>query len=267
MIRPFSLIALSVMVIGMMAGCMKPATDSAPSFSSIFFAIETVRKNKPVQFDRIDSLVAIHADSLQKWDSVSYAHIQRALADAHEGTRPHVQSQIISKTLQLIFFNRLHRALARTFPHDTSHTADLYECLSPTVLRRSEWIGKNRELDELFRNALRSYLSHDGSNTPNPAVPIMKDLLIKTYFFSVLYEFEGIEKNRGKDEEKCEEKEIEALLFLQIIGQFAAKLDAVDSLQQRLEQGYQNLNVKQARRFLFEAYPRYTEQMHGGRTP
>ena len=86
---------------------------------------------------------------------------------------------------------------------------------------------------------------------------------MKTYALSVLYEIEGIEKNRGTDEKKCEEKEAEGRIFLRTIAGHAASDSLHAVARERLDAPYKDMNTEDARRVMVEAYGAYLDELKG----
>jgi len=79
---------------------------------AFFIAVENARKSKPPDIPAIDSVYSSHlAPFIKKVDLGSDVVITEAISKAEKNEAPHVQSQIISKTIQKVFFNEIGTSL------------------------------------------------------------------------------------------------------------------------------------------------------------
>jgi hypothetical protein len=139
-----------------------------------------------------------------------------------------MKSQIIDKTIQLVFYNYFQKHLALiggNNPKD-KNLAEIeqikaaYQGLKYTVIRRSRWIGRKEELDNQMTQLQAKLL--DAANKDDKAQfegikKTMDEILKKTYALSVLYEAMKLEKLRGIDPIGVKIKKTEALLFYNIL--------------------------------------------------
>jgi hypothetical protein len=225
-----------------------------------FLAIESSRKAKPVDFARIASTYDEHlADFVRSRDSAADASIVRAISDGKQQRRVHVQSQVVSKTLQKVMLHEIIAALRGPGPGKDSRSRQAeermlegyYACLSPTVVRRSEWIGRGRELDELVWAHMESL--REEAHRERAAADIEKTL-VGVFALSVLYELEGIEGSRGEDSLKCEEKQAEARLFFEAIRSHAGGDSLGNALGEKLRRDCRELDIVGARHLTREAF-------------
>jgi hypothetical protein len=226
-----------------------------------FLQIERLRKQKPLDFREIENkYVNDLKEYVQERDSSGNSIILNALVSGLQGVRPHVQSQKVSKTLQKVFFNSLVLELKRldTIKEESGREDiilminNLYECLAPTVARRSQWIGRQSELDDGCRMAIQGLKN---INDRKKSAERLEKYLVQTYVLSVYYELEGIQEARGQDSIKCEEKETEARIFFDIISDYAGNSLQRDFIRGALKQGYRDMTIPILRSALRNAFP------------
>ena len=230
-----------------------------------FVAMETTRAQKPVDFGALAETYTTNlAQYVQGIDAEAHQRVTQALEKGRAGEQPHVQSQVVSKVLQKAFFaeavaamERLKGLRGKEYQKELAALKGLYRCLQPTVVRRSEWIGLERELDERCRHELGGLNGTPDGQTVALKTAALESLLTRVYVLSVLYELEGIEKNRGVDSLKCEEKVTEATLFLETVTPYARSDSIATALQQELGKGYAELDVEAARALVRQAFPTY----------
>ena len=218
-----------------------------------FKAIEHARNSKPVNFALIDSLYTSDLMSFVKSaDPASDAVFKEAVAKGAEGDMPHVQSQTISKTIQKVFFNEI-TSLLQALKNETDEKAfkeklailrEYYAVISSTVVRRGEWIGKGRELDDVCRMQLQETEKSFGNENIAKHLSSFENTLRDTYILSVLYELVGIGENRGKNAEKCEEKVVEGRIFLEIVEKYAIDTTVIGTLKNAFTADYRELDVE-----------------------
>lgn len=235
-----------------------------------FLAIESIRKSKPVDFTGIEQTYRTHlADFVNRSDSLIDTRIRDAIDEGLRGNKVHVQSQKVSKLLQKVFFDALIRSLRKlsglsdqnTYAAEIQWAERLYNCLKPTVVRRSEWIGKGRELDDAIRFQLDRLASKPDEKRITKASQALETSLIRTYVLSVFYELEGIENNRGVDTLKCEEKEVEGRIFFETVEKYVESEELRNLIWQSLYRRYDELDVAEVRKLLAEAFPLYVSDL------
>lgn len=217
-----------------------------------FNAIEQARKKKPIDFSSLDSIYTAELMVfIKSIDPVSDATIKDALALGMKNKSPHIQSQIISKTLQKVFFNEINALIQalkvefdeKTFLKIIAKMEEYYAVISSTVIRRSEWIGQGRELDDICRMHLQEIKKSFGKKNPDQHLHAFAKTIRDTYILSVLYELVGIGENRGKNREKCEEKMVEGKIFLDIVEKYATDMTAIETLKPTFTLDYNELDV------------------------
>ena len=230
---------------------------------AFFIAVEKARKSKPLDIPAIDSVYSNHlAPFIKTVDPGSDVAITEAIIKAKENEAPHVQSQIISKTIQKVFFNEIVTLLnslknesdEKAFNSAIGKTGIYYEVLSPTVVRRSEWIGKNRELEEICRMQFASLKESFGSPALETSIHTLEKTLKEVYILSVLYELVGIAENRGENREKCEEKVAEGRIFFEIVEKYAEDTSLVSSIKASFETDYMEMDVEKTKVMVSKAF-------------
>ena len=234
-------------------------------YSKPYLEIEEIRNNKPVDFVTLKSIYTENlADFIQTNDLESHIRIQEELREGLKRNNTHIQSQIVSKTIQKVFFNQLSDALihAAKFTKDSDYKSKIafveesYKILRPTVLRRSEWIGKGNELDYIclhqikILNAAKNGTAKEFVNAKNSLLKY----LTYAYVLSIFYEFDGIEKNRGKDHKICEEKAVEARIFFEIIKDYAKSITLKGLSEAALSLKYTDMDIESMRRLISETF-------------
>ena len=229
----------------------------------VFIAVENARKGKPADIPAIDSVYSNHLSPfIKKVDPGSDVAITEAITKAKKNEAPHVQSQIISKTIQKVFFNEIGTLLKslinesdeRAYNSEIEKIEDYYEVLSPTVVRRSEWVGKNRELEEICRMQLASLKESFGNTALETSIQTLEKTLKGVYILSVLYELVGIAGNRGENAEKCEEKVAEGRIFFETVEKYAEDTSLVSSVKASFETDYMEMDVEKTKEMVGKAF-------------
>ena len=230
---------------------------------AFFIAVEKARISKPVNIPSIDSIYSNHlAPFIKTVDPASDMAITDAITKGKKNEAPHVQSQIISKTIQKVFFNEIVTLLSslrnesdeKAYNSAIGKIEDYYKVLSPTVIRRSEWIGKNRELEEICRmqlNSLKEYYSHPSLET---SINTLVNTIKKVYILSVFYELVGIAENRGKNKVKCEEKVVEGRIFFETVEKYAEDTSLVSAIKASFETNYTEMDVEKTKEMVSQAF-------------
>lgn len=228
-----------------------------------YIAVEKARKSKPVDIHAIDSLYANHlAPFIKTVDPGSDAVITGAITKAKKNEVHHVQSQTISKTIQKVFFNEVVSLLhslkneseEKVYNSAIEKIEDYYEVLSPTVVRRSEWVGKNRELEEVCRMQLASLKESFGRAALETSIRTLEKTLKEVYILSVLYELVGITENRGKNAEKCEEKVTEGRIFFETVEKYAEDSSLVSTVKASFGMDYMEMDVEKTKEMVSRAF-------------
>lgn len=240
-----------------------------------FVAIEKARKNKIGSIAAIDSIYSKELSSFVKSvDSTSDVVIMNAIKKGQKNEAIHVQSQIISKTIQKVFFNETVRLLgilqneSNEFIYNKTvkNIIKYYSILSPTVIRRSEWVGKKREFEETCRMQLEqiktSFKNQGVDKKASMLGDILKDVhilsientLVEVYLLSVFYELDGIAKNRGKSAETCEEKVAEGRIFFEIVKKYAKDTTLVNDITSSFEINYNEMDIEKIKKLISKAF-------------
>lgn len=251
------LISLSLIAISLV--CCSKVEEQIFTPYPYFSAIEKSRKAKPVDFTSIKQVYTEKLDGfVSDIEPAAASQINAAIQKGINKEKAHVQSQIVSKTLQKVFFKRIIFLLEKLPAAETDkiqHISDisaLYQCLSPTVVRRGEWGGEGREMDDACLQGIQSLKE---KSECQDAVNQIKNNLVKTYVLSVYYELAGIVENRGKNHEKCEEKQMEGILFYQTVMEYVEDKTLRDSIADGLSLNYQEMDIPVIREQLLKAFP------------
>ena len=86
---------------------------------------------------------------------------------------------------------------------------------------------------------------------------VLERTLVQVYALSVLYELDGIEKNRGMNAGICEEKEAEGRIFFEIVSSYIADGSAVERIRSLLSASYTELDTETVRGLMREAFGDY----------
>ena len=235
-----------------------PVFDPWPAFS----AIEQARKTKSVNISEIEGQYTRHLlDTVRNRAPSAHLRISGAIVQAKAGNKRHVQSQIISKTLQLFFFHEMViglqslKGLERSsYIREIRKIRAYYACLQPTVVRRSQWINRERELDDICMNELGRIEDRPSAAVLREAVLALEHTLVQVYILSVLYELEGIEKNRGQHADICEEKEAEGRIFFETVSGYIDDKSKTDHLRSLLAVPYREMDTELIRTLMREAF-------------
>ena len=228
-----------------------------------FIVIEKARMSKPVNIPAIDSIYSNDLASFIKTiDPVSDMAITDAITKGKKNEALHVQSQIISKTIQKVFFNEIVKLLGTlksesneiVYNSGAKKINDFYSVLSPTVIRRSEWIGKNQELEEICRMQLSTLKESFGHSSLETTLHTLEKTLKEVYIFSVFYELVGIAENRGKNEKKCEEKVVEGRIFFETVEKYAEDASLASAIKTSFETNYTEMDVEKTKEMVSRAF-------------
>ena len=197
--------------------------------STHFYKIENLRKAKPLNFLAIakifnENLRANYYES--HTDIVS--KIDKAITAGIDNIKPHIQSQIISKELQKLFYLELI---------ESKDVTENILALKPILLRRGKWVGKEGEYFDIVS-------SKEASKN------LVKETLVKVFITSVFYELQGIEENRGKDDIKCEEKMVEARIFFETIANEINDVKTKNEISAQLNKTFTDIDIARTRELL-----------------
>jgi hypothetical protein len=241
-----------------------------------FLAIEQARKNKPIDFAVINDQ---YRQQLQSFiagsNSAAHQEIVNAINQGMNKKQPHIQSQVVSKVLQLVFYRELVKSLDHLLQakdpavcqQEYVKVSALYQALSPLVTRRGEWIGQGQALDQACLLLLPDLQSFPPDDKARAAAQSLREVLRNAYVLSVYYELEGIEKARGADIPKCEEKQTEAILFFRAVADQAANDSLRQVLAAALERPFTEMDIPLMRTQLRIAFPYTNELMDNKNTP
>jgi hypothetical protein len=252
---------------------MAACTSKKPGFSNIpqgFLGIEKARKTKPIGFNSIKDQYQEQLSSfIAKADPAAHREITAAIDLGLNNQQPHIQSQKVSKVLQLVFYQELLKSLDQLMQakdqavcqEEYSRVSALYRALSPLVTRRGEWIGQGRELDQACALHLADLQVFPIGDKAKGAARALREVLRNAFVLSVYYELEGIEKARGTDNIKCEEKQTEAVLFFRAVADQAANDSLKPVLTAALERPFTEMDIPLLRDQLRIAFPFCNELM------
>ncbi|MBF0430595.1 MAG: hypothetical protein HQK83_04915 [Fibrobacteria bacterium] len=235
--------------------------DPWPAFSSM----EIARKEAPLNISKIEKLYLSYLkDTVMTKNPTINEQITKAIAEAKVDNKTHVQSQVISKTLQLFFFRELSAGLLeltgldkKTYATTIRRIRSLYACLQPTVIRRSEWVNRGRELDDICLNEIVRLESQPSEPLQSEAASSLEGTLVYVYALSVMYEMDGIEKHRGKDPKICEEKVAEARIFFEIIRRHLTAKPLEEAINKLLQSGFEDMDTEAVRGMMEDAFPEF----------
>jgi len=195
-----------------------------------FQNIERIRTEDKLDFQTIEEIYNSHLKEFaSKYDKIfgeaMDVIIEKAIRDGKVSKYPKVQAQIISKTLQKVFFlalqdkiDQVHK-LDDTAPEHLENASGYYEALRPTVLRRGEWmeVGNlyDEEIRQVFSKARESIEKKDLAQLKSQR-KMLKDKLMRIFALSVLFEVEGMIENRAIYEQ-AQIKQAEAATYYSII--------------------------------------------------
>ncbi len=236
----------------------------APFDPAVYFVeIERTRKSKPVDIVKIDSIYSHHlAPFVKSVDPASDPIIIDAIKKGKNNDAPHVQYQIVSKTIQKVFYNEIINSLnklktlsdEKVYKTEVEKIKNYYAILSPTVIRRSEWIGKKQELEEVCLLQLNELKELYCKPTLEKVTNALENTLKEVYVLSIFYELAGIVENRGKNEKKCEEKLAEGRIFFEIVEKYANDSSLVNSIKTLFETDYNEMDIEKARGMVSKAF-------------
>ena len=195
-----------------------------------FQNIERIRTEDKLDFQTIEEIYNSHLKKFASKYDKTFGEamdviIERAIRDGKVSKYPKVQAQIISKTLQKVFFLALQdkidqvQKLDDTAPEHLENASGYYEALRPTVLRRGDWmeVGNlyDEEIRQVFSKARESIEKKDLAQLKSQR-KMLKDKLMRIFALSVLFEVEGMIENRAIYEQ-AQIKQAEAATYYSII--------------------------------------------------
>ena len=260
-------VIISALLVSSCSPGKKNTGEKAPAVfdpTPVFCAIEKERQGEKPSFAVIDSLYTAGLSAFVKsTDPLSDSVIAAAVANAKKGADPEVNSELVNKTIQKVFFNDVMNCLetcagesdSGSFFGDITKIDNDYGVLSPTVIRRSAWIGKERELDDMCRMHIRALKSSfNDKPEKEKGLETLRNALKQAFALSVLFELEGIAENRGKDNEKCKEKEVEGRTYFEIVGKYAGSDSLKSLIQSGFAKGYEDMDIEKMQKMVSEAF-------------
>ena len=270
-----------IILLCLISGCDKKDSAQVSPIAekvSAFKNIERIRTGDKFDFQSIEEIYNSHLKAFaSKYDKTFGEEmdviIERAIRDGRAGKYPKVQAQIVSKTLQKLFFLAFQDELEQSSRLDvpaTEHWENAkgyYEAIKPTVLRRGEWMEVGNLYDEEIQGIfgkIREAIDKKDSEQFESQRNILSDKLMRIFALSVLYEVEGLIENRAIYEQakvkqaeattyyKIIEKEVEKnnpggheIIDYQLNGDQTADVD-FDVIKRELEAGLPNINLNGA---------------------
>ena len=222
-----------IILLYLIIGCGKKGSEqSSPIAEKVaaFQNIERIRTGDKVDFQAVEEIYDSHLKEFaSKYDKTFGEEmdviIERAIGDGEVSKYPKVQAQIISKTLQKVFFLALKDELKQSSKLDVAavehweNASGYYEALRPTVRRRGEWmeVGNlyDEEIHQVFGKAREAIEKKDSEQFESQR-NMLNDKLMRIFALSVLFEIEGMIENRAIHE-KAKVKQAEAATYYKII--------------------------------------------------
>lgn len=209
--------------------CSKQAPAPDPDDPGVIAAYERfveIRMTKPVDFQALTLLYQTRLSpyvgrAANRCGCDLAPAIRSALEQGREGRNPAVAAQIAEKSIQrafIITFTKNLKRLKETVEDDES--LRLIEEAAPvirsTAARRSQWVGKENEYPDLLDEIMGRLVAGAGrgnAEVVTAAVAQAEALVTRILVLSVFYELDGLEKARGRDEDKAGEKRVEAQIY------------------------------------------------------
>ena len=203
-----------IILLYLIVGCGKKDDEQAAKIDrkvSAFKNVEQIRTEDNFDFREIEEIYNSRLQAFAlKYDKVLGEEmnviIEKAIRDGKVSKYPKVQAQIISKTLQKIFFLALQdeleqsRKLDNTAATHQGNASGYYEAIRPTALRRGDWLGVDtlydEEIQQVFGKAKEAIEKKDSEKFVSQK-KILTDKLMRIFALSVLYEVEGMVENRA----------------------------------------------------------------------
>ncbi len=222
---------------------------------SDYLEIEKIRTKKPIDFKTIKKIYLRKLKSdIMPFSKDDDIRIENAIVLGLKGDKPHVRSQEVSKILQKVYFLKL-KEIALSSSVSVDNLKKYYAILEPTVVRRSEWIGKGREFPDKIENIFKKLDIEKEDVKRKILLSDLINIIADSYILSIYYEFEGIENNRGNNTDKCEEKEVEARLFFETISSFIQEDSIALEFKKLLDVDYKEMDIEQLRKLGKEIFP------------
>jgi hypothetical protein len=214
-------------------GCGKKGSEQGSPIAekvAAFQNIETIRTGDKLDFRAIEEIYNLRLKEFAlKYDKTFGEEmgviIEKAIRNGKASKYPKAQVQIISKTLQKVFFLALKGELEQAAKLDNASARHLedasgyYEVIRPTVLRRGEWmkVGTlyDEEIQQVFSKAREAIEKKDSAQFESQR-NMLNDKLIRIFALSVLFEVEGLIENRAIYEQ-AQIKQAEASTYYSII--------------------------------------------------
>ena len=268
-----------IILLHLIIGCgKKDSTQSSPTAEKVtaFQNIERIRTGNRLDFQAMgeiynSSLKGFAAEYDRTFGEKMDVIIKEAIRNGKADKYPKVQAQIVSKTLQKVFFLAIQDELKQAAKLDVAATEHwenakgYYEAIKPTVLRRGEWMEAgslyDEEIQEVFSNSREAIEKKDAKQFDSQR-KMLNDKLMRIFALSVLYEVEGLIENRAIYEQ-AKVKQAEAATYYKIIEKEVKKnnpsgheiihyqLNAdptadvdFDVIKRELQAGLPNINLK-----------------------
>ncbi len=264
----------------LISGCGKKSSiQSSPIAEKVaaFQNIERIRTGDKLDFQAIEEIYSSHLKEFALKYDKNFGEemnviIEKAIRDGNVGKYPKIQAQIISKTLQKVFFLALQNELKQSSKLDDAaakhweNASRYYEALQPTVLRRGDWMEVDNlydeEIQEVFSKAREAIEKKDSAEYESQR-KMLNDKLIRIFALSVLFEVEGLIENRAIYEQ-AKIKQAEAATYYKIIEKEVQKNNPsgheivhyqlnvnpedadFDVIKKELEAGLSNINLNSA---------------------
>jgi len=222
-----------IILLCLVIGCGRKGSEQTSPIAekvAAFQNIERIRTGDKLDVQAIEEIYSSHLKEFASKYDKSFGEemdviIERAIRDGRAGKYPKAQVQIISKTLQKVFFLAFQDELKQSSRLDDAATkhwenaSGYYEALQPTVLRRGEWMEVGNLYDEEIHQVLnktREAIERKDSAQLTSQRKMLTDKLMRIFALSVLFEVEGMIENRAIYEQ-AKVKQAEAATYYKII--------------------------------------------------
>lgn len=245
-------------IVTLLCACTKKAEDTSKTDAQIDHYLQLIeaKQNPESGMDLIKKHYTAVSDLLQQ--AGLKAQADRYLKQAVESQIAAPPLQGVDKTIQQALVILIHRELDQVLhsPRDSgkavANACALYGGLRSTAERRGKYFGSDRLFTDWIEDSFKKL--KDGTN-PQEAVQSVYDAIDDIYFLSVLYELEGIAANRGVNEIIVQEKQIEGLLFYEIIHPSAKNSEASKAVRSELAKDGNEMELDLIKQNLKLAFP------------
>lgn len=245
-------------VLALLCACAKKTEDTSKIANQInqYLQLIEAKQNPESGMALIKKHYAAVSDLLQQ--AGLKAQADRYLKQAEESQVAAPPLQGVDKTIQQALVILLHRELDQVLhnPHDSGNAVAnayaLYGGLRSIAERRGNYFGSDRLFADWIEDSFKKL---KGGTNPQEAVQSVYDAIDDVYFLSVLYELEGIAANRGVNEIIVQEKQIEGLLFYEIIRPSAKNSTANETVRSELAKDGNEMDLDLIKQNLKLAFP------------